>query len=188
MTLYDADIRDALCEFIAEKFGEVRFFDELGIGRSRADLLMISRTAFYGIEIKSDADSYSRLPRQIKDYDRYCDYNIIVAGATHVQHVQEHVPEYWGIIITDEEQDKADFYELRQPRLSPRVTLNYQLKLLWKREMADIQRRHKLHMYLNKSRSFREKYILDSLEPQILKYELIEQLFNRDYSQFDTKP
>jgi hypothetical protein len=31
MTLYDADIRDALCEFIAEKFGEVRFFDELGI-------------------------------------------------------------------------------------------------------------------------------------------------------------
>lgn len=33
-----------------------------------------------GIEIKSDADTYARLDRQVKDYDRYFDRNIIVVG------------------------------------------------------------------------------------------------------------
>lgn len=57
--LYDADIRDSLCLFLEEKYGKVRFFDELRIGNSRADMLMVTEHDLIGIEIKSDADSYS---------------------------------------------------------------------------------------------------------------------------------
>ena len=182
--LRDADIRDPLCDFLAEKHGEVRFFDEIEMGESRADIVMVSRAALYGIEIKSDADSYARLPRQIVDYDRYFDYTIIVAGSTHALHVQEHVPEHWGIIITNEERGKVDFYELRQPEKSPKAKLSAQLELLWRRELSSIQQRYKLHKYAGRARKSVERYVLESLEPSILKRELIEELFERDYTIF----
>ena len=38
------------------------------MSRSRADIVMITPTALYGIEIKSDADTYARLSSQVKDY------------------------------------------------------------------------------------------------------------------------
>ena len=38
-------------------------------GRARADVVMITETALYGIEIKSDADTYTRLEKQIKNYE-----------------------------------------------------------------------------------------------------------------------
>ena len=66
--LHDADIRDSLCLFLEEKYGKVRFFDELRIGNSRADMVMVTEHDLIGIEIKSDADSYARLPTQIQDY------------------------------------------------------------------------------------------------------------------------
>ncbi len=61
--LYDADIRDGLCLFLEEKYGKVRFFEELRLGNSRADMVMATERDLIGLEIKSDADSYVRLPR-----------------------------------------------------------------------------------------------------------------------------
>lgn len=55
-----------------------------------------------GIEIKSDADTYTRLERQVADYDLYFDQNIVVVGSTHAGHVAEHVPDYWGIVSVEE--------------------------------------------------------------------------------------
>ena len=43
------------------------------MGRSRADVVMVMTAAVCGIEIKSDADTYARLERQVEDYDRYFD-------------------------------------------------------------------------------------------------------------------
>ena len=61
--LHDADIRDGLCFYLEERYGEVRFFEELTIGKSRADIVMVTRESIIGIEIKSDADI-------VKDYLR----------------------------------------------------------------------------------------------------------------------
>ena len=69
--LHDADIRDELCDYLEEKYGKVRFFDELTIGKSRADIVLVTEMGLIGAEIKSDADTYDRLARQIKDYDRF---------------------------------------------------------------------------------------------------------------------
>ena len=48
---------------------------------------MVAPECLYGIEIKSDADTYARLKRQVKDYDQYYDYNIVVVGSTHAMHI-----------------------------------------------------------------------------------------------------
>jgi hypothetical protein len=71
---------------------------------------MITLDSIFGIEIKSDADTYARLKSQIRDYDRYCDYNYIAAGTSHAQHIAEHVPDWWGIITVEMADGMMDFW------------------------------------------------------------------------------
>jgi len=89
--LHDKDIRDPLFDFLEETYGKIRILEEKTIGRSRADVVMVTPNALYGIEIKSDADTYARLERQVKDYNAYYDYNYVAVGASHGLHVEEHV-------------------------------------------------------------------------------------------------
>ena len=92
--LYDRDIREPLFEFLELQFGKIRILEEKTTGRARADVVMITPQLLYGIEIKSDADTYARLNRQVKNYNWYYDRNIIVAGTSHASHVAEHVPDW----------------------------------------------------------------------------------------------
>lgn len=224
--LKDDDIRDDLCDFLEMQFGKVRFFDELTIAKSRADIVMVTEDALYGIEIKSDADTYTRLAGQVKDYNRFFDYNIVVVGSSHAHHIREHVPDHWGVITVEEVEGAVcegtadegipvcegpdgegsakkasakkgtakgaakkvpvrkvlDFYVLRQPEKSPKVRLTNQLSLLWKREFLAIQLEHNLYKYPGKSRAFVKKYLLENVPKETLKKEMLEQLFERDYT------
>ena len=182
--LHDADIRDGLCFYLEEQYGEVRFFEELTIGKSRADIVMVTRESIIGIEIKSDADTYTRLSKQVRNYNRFFDYNILVVGSTHASHAMEHVPDNWGIISVEELDGKLDFYELRSPKIT-KAKLKTQLQLLWRRELAQIQATNHLHKYAGKSRKFVEEYILTTLDPDTLKKQLLDTLFERDYTIFD---
>ena len=106
--LYDKDIREPLFEFLEERYGKTRFLEEQVMGQSRADVVMVLPEALCGIEIKSDADTYARLERQVYDYNLYYDYNIVVVGTSHAAHIEEHVPEWWGIITVESEEDRTD--------------------------------------------------------------------------------
>ncbi len=182
--LFDADIRDALCAFLEKKHGKVRFLDEIPMGESRADLVMVTASELTGIEIKSDADSYSRLPRQIPDYERYFDRNVIVVGSSHAKHISEHIPESWGIIVVNEERGSVDFYELREASASMKSKLKTQMELLWRRELMHIQQKNGLYKYSGRSREIVHQYVLNSVEEKQLKEELLNELFERDYTVF----
>lgn len=184
--LHDYEIRDDLCLYLEQKYKEVRFFDELIIGKSRADIVMVTREAIYGIEIKSDADTYTRLAKQVKNYNRFFDYNILAIGSTHALHAPEHVPANWGIISIEEIDGKLDFYDLREPSIT-KAKLKTQLGLLWRREISEIQEMNKLHKYAGKSRKFVEEYVLEKVEPELLKKQIIDILFERDYTVFEEK-
>ena len=185
--LHDSDIRDNLCLYLEDKYGEVRFFDELSIGKARADIVMVTRDAIYGIEIKSDADTYTRLKRQVRYYNKYFDFNILAVGSTHAAHAEEHVPKHWGIISVEMIGGKMDFYDLRLPQISPKVSLKTQLDLLWRRELTEIQKINKLHKYAGRKRSFVEEYVLSSVPEEKLKKQVLDVLFERDYTIFDPK-
>ncbi len=83
LVLYDRDIREPLFDYLEERFGKTRMFEEKIIGRSRADIIMLTERQLIGLEIKSDADTYERLKRQIRDYNKYCDVNYVVVGKSH---------------------------------------------------------------------------------------------------------
>ena len=76
--IHDRDIREPLFDYLEENYGKIRIIEEKMMGKSRANVVMVTEDALYGIEIKSDADTYTRLSRQVKDYDKFYDRNIIV--------------------------------------------------------------------------------------------------------------
>lgn len=180
--LYDKDIREPLFDFIEEKFGKTRIFEEKRMGESRADVFVITEHNFIGIEIKSDADTYVRLESQVKDYDLYYDYNYIVAGGRHGAHVSKHVPSYWGIITVEEIDGKADFYILREACLNPNVSVKNKLSILWRPELSHIQELNQMHKYKDKSKAFVIEKICAKVENTILSKQICDELFERDYS------
>ena len=182
MSLLDKDIREPLFEWLEARHARVRILEEKQIGRSRADVVAVTENGLIGIEIKSDADTYARLPRQVKDYDRYYDFNIIVAGTRHAGHIAEHVPEWWGIVTVELDRGSMDFYEMRTAKPNPKMKPDKQLSLLWRPELAVIQERCGLPKYREKSKAFVQKKLLEKLPSDLLHEEIIRALFERDYT------
>lgn len=180
--MYDRDIREPLFEFLEEYYGKVRILEEKRMGRSRADVVMILSDAVCGIEIKSDADTYARLSRQVRDYDQYCDCNYIVAGTRHAHHVAEHVPKWWGIITVELEEGKPDFYMLRKPQQNPKVDWQKKMSLLWRPELVHILELNQMPRYKEKSKQFVIEKILLKVPKDKLYLQISQELFERDYT------
>lgn len=180
--LRDKDIREPLFDFLEEVYGKVRILEEKTMGKSRADVVMVTPDALFGIEIKSDADTYARLGRQVKDYNQYYDYNYVVVGTSHALHVEEHIPEWWGIITAELVEDAVDFYILRRPMRNPKVNWKKKISILWRPELAHIQELNGLPKYKEKSKLFVTDKILEKIPEETLQKQLCEELFERDYN------
>jgi hypothetical protein len=184
--LHDKDIREPLFDFLEERYGKIRIIEEKRMGRSRADVVMVTESALCGLEIKSDADTYARLARQVKDYDKYFDYNLVAVGTSHAAHIKEHVPKYWGIITVELVEDKLDFYFLREPMENPHVTWKRKLSILWRPELAQLQAWNQMPKYREKSKAFVVGKIIERIPAKIpeqkLKEQISELLFERDYN------
>lgn len=179
--LYDRDIREPLFEFLEETYGKVRIIEEKQMGRSRADIVMVIPGGLVGIEIKSDADTYTRLKRQVRDYDWYFDANYVVVGASHAMHIEEHVPKWWGIITVEQEGQRADFYILRRAVENPKRNLKKKLQLLWRPELAHMQELNGLPKYRQKSKDFVVEKLLEKVPKEQLQEQISQELFERDY-------
>ena len=180
--LRDKDIREPLFDFLEEAYGKVRILEEKTMGKSRADVVMVTPNALFGIEIKSDADTYARLGRQVKDYNQYYDYNYVVAGTSHALHVEEHIPEWWGVITAELVEDTVDFYILRRPKRNPKVNWKKKISILWRPELAHIQELNGLPKYKEKSKLFVAGKILERIPEETLQAQLCAELFERDYN------
>ena len=183
--LYDKDIREPLFDFLEAHYGKMRILEEKQMGRSRADIVMVLPSALVGIEIKSDADTYARLTRQVKDYDQYFDYNYVAAGTSHAMHIEEHVPEWWGIITVEQVNGEVDFYILRKPKKNPKVNVKKKLSLLWRPELAHIQELNHLPRYRQRSKQFVTEKILLSVPGELLQKQVSQELFERDYTRIE---
>lgn len=184
--LKDKDIREPLFEYLDEQYGKNRIIEEKQIGKSRADVMMVTEEALWGIEIKSDADTFVRLERQVKDYNRFFDYNMVVVGSTHAMHVAEHLPEYWGILSVEKIGELFDFYVVREPVRNPKrekaVLFRNQVSFLWRPELAHIQEINELpkYNYLGKDKLIRK--MIEKLPQERLKKQVCEELMERDYN------
>lgn len=183
--LFDEDIRILLFDYIDLRYPKVRTFEEKIMGRSRSDVVAILPDAIVGIEIKSDADTYSRLATQVKDYDKYFDMNYITVGMSHAKCVCEHIPAHWGILLVDQTEEEPIVREIRPAQKNPKAKLKNQFIFMWRRELAELLRMNKLPAYRAKSRKFVTDALLEKVDPEKLKMQMCDLLFERDYSVFE---
>ncbi|MCR4762958.1 MAG: sce7726 family protein [Lachnospiraceae bacterium] len=179
---HDRDIREPLFEFLEEQYGKVRIIEEKMMGQSRADVVMITENALFGLEIKSDADTYARLSRQVRDYSKFFDYNYVVVGTSHAAHIEEHVPDHFGIITVEYISADLDFYILRKPQKSPDLEMSFKIQILWRPELNKLLAENGLPVYRQKGKQFVRKVLADSIDPGLLNRQISAQLFERDYN------
>ena len=184
--LKDQDIREPLFDFFDEKFGKVRIIEEKQIAKSRADVMLVLEEKLIGVEIKSDADTYARLARQVKDYNKFFDYNYVVVGSSHSKHIEEHVPEYWGIIEAISKEESVEFNVLREPEINKRAQRTYKMKrklsILWRPELSHIQEINGMPKYKQRSKDFVITKIMEKVPWDLLHKQISEELFQRDYN------
>lgn len=183
--LYDRDIREPLFDFLEEAYGKVRIIEEKRMGRSRADVVMVVPDAVIGIEIKSDADTYARLKRQVRDYDQHFDANYVAVGVSHAMHIEEHIPPWWGIITVEPDGERVDLYILRKASPNPKLVPKKKLGLLWRPELSHILELNRLPAYRQKSKAFVVDRILEKVPEEILKGQICQELFERDYQMIE---
>ena len=182
-TLYDKGIREPLFTFLEDTYGKVRILEEKRTGSTRADVVMITPELLYGIEIKSDVDTYARLEKQVKNYDWYYDRNIIVIGTSHAAHVKEHVPDYWGIITVEpDENGVVDFYIFREADQNPKVKDKRKITILWRTELNRLLEKNGLPKYKQKSKLFVQERLLEKVPGDVLWPQAYDELFERDYN------
>ena len=184
--LKDQDIREPLFDFFDEKFGKVRIIEEKQIAKSRADVMLVLEEKLIGVEIKSDADTYARLARQVKDYNKFFDYNYVVVGSSHSKHIEEHVPEYWGLIEAISKEESVEFNVLREPEINKRAQRTYKMKrklsILWRPELSHIQEINGMPKYKQRSKDFVITKIMEKVPWDLLHRQISEELFQRDYN------
>lgn len=183
--LRDAEIREPLFDYLEQHYGKLRILEEKVTGRARADVVLVLPQEVCGLEIKSDADTYTRLPAQVKNYDRYYDRNTIVAGSRHAAHVAEHVPDYWGILTVEWLHGAVDFYRLREAQPNPNRKWEQKLSLLWRDELTRILEKNGLPKYSHRNKKSIAKKLLERVPEEILAAQISEELFERDYTLLD---
>ena len=182
--LHDNQIRPILFDYLEMHNEKIRILEEKVIRSSRADVVAIVDGEIWGLEIKSDFDSYARLAGQVKDYDKFYTRNFVVVGRTHKESVVQHVPPYWGILSVDEMPIDPVIELVRPAQINPKMRVSNQVALLWKSEMHRILLRDYHRKYVGRSRAFLQKAILEKVSEKRLPLTITTELFERDYSVF----
>lgn len=183
----DREIREPLFDYLDDIYYKNRIIEEKTMGRSRADAIMVLEDTIIGFEIKSDADTYQRLSRQKKDYNKYCDKNYVVVGKSHIKHITEHIDDWWGILCVSNTEKGLCVEEIRPACENKKCKLQRQLEWLWRVELCNLLSKNKLPKYKQKSKKFVQQKIMEKVDPYKLKQQICEELFERDYTLIEEK-
>lgn len=185
--LYDTDMREIIFETFENTGERLRIFEELVIGKSRADAIVVKEDEIIGIEIKSDKDSLVRLKTQVKNYERFCNKCYLATGVHYIDKVEEVIPDYWGIYdITRDESGKLHIEMYREAgKISgerPKNKLKNQMNLLWRSELIKIVKGYKLGGVTTRNKIQLKNLIIDKLGQEEAKRLTCDSLIERDYS------
>ncbi len=185
--LSDPDMREILFETYENTGERLRIFEELVIGKSRADAILVKENEILGFEIKSDKDSLVRLITQVKNYERFCDKCYIVTGVHYIDRIEDEIPEHWGIYdITKDENGNLHIEMLREaqrnPKERPTTKLKNQMNLLWRLELIRIVKTYKLGGVTKRNKKQLRDLIIDKMGKEEAKRLTCDALIERDYS------
>jgi hypothetical protein len=139
----DAEIRAALHRKVLGAFhrcSNTLVIDELGLAhaKARVDVAVINGSV-HGFEIKSDADTLTRLPQQLKLYEQCLEKLTIVCAEKHIPGVRDLAPRWCGITkVTKGSRGGITFIIVREPKRNPNIQPYRLAHLLWRSEAVAI--------------------------------------------------
>lgn len=170
----DLNIRQKLLSTILSKYNNAPdsiIIEELGLcqGQSRIDIAVVNGSLM-GYEIKSELDTLNRLPLQQEIYNKILDYITIVSYTSHLKHIENIIPEWWGIIEVKKENESFSFVTHKKPTRNQNLDGYSIAQLLWKNEALEILEDLNLaHGVRSKPRSFIWKRLSESLQIDSLR-------------------
>lgn len=144
-TLKDMDVRRAAHQRLlghARRCPDTLVVDELGLehGASRVDIAVINGH-IRGLEIKAEADTLERLPRQVIAYGKVVDRATLIAAERHVVAAIKLLPSWWGIVAVSRATNGAvQFRRLRPERANRELDALTLVRLLWRTEVVEVLR------------------------------------------------
>jgi hypothetical protein len=138
----DGQIRAALRGLLASKHEDdpdTLILDELAIwgGEIRADLAVLNG-CMHGFEIKSDADTLKRLPRQVEAYNAVFERATLVVSPRHLDRAVTLIPGWWGIIAVESIGEGIELKPLRAEQVNPSPEADAIAAFLWRQEALTI--------------------------------------------------
>lgn len=180
--LNDKDIRKVIYDSFSGNRDETRILEEFPMGDSRADMLMVTKTKLIGLEIKSDRDSFERLARQVRDYEKFFDTNYLVVGTYHVEEALRTVPAHWGIFEVYETEDGSYVMEcVRGAGMALKDNMEEKLYLLWRNELMRIVRDYRLAKGNLQRKDKMISKITRGLTVPVIQSEICAALLAREY-------
>ena len=138
--LKDADLRTAALRRLlvhAQNCADTLVLEELGLthGASRVDIAVINGH-IRGVEIKAEADSLDRLPRQVEAYGQVVDRATLIASERHLPAALEFLPIWWGVIAARRAANgSVVFRRLRRERVNRQTDAISLARLMWRDEV-----------------------------------------------------
>lgn len=144
MLTNDKQIRTALIgdlEALHEGDKHTKIIEELGLrhGAARVDVAVVNGS-LHGYELKSDLDTLSRLPEQMRIYNSVLDKVTLIVGKHHLHPAIKLIPDWWGIEIAKiiNTNGKIVFYKIRKAEENPLKDSVAIAKLLWRKEALEL--------------------------------------------------
>ncbi len=136
------EITNEAARVLLARHPDARFRKEWGVLRhkARADLAMISGSRLHLVECKSSDDDLRRLAGQVATYSRAGDFCYLFAVPKLARQALATLPPWWGVWSVG----IAGTAVIREPLQNLERDGRDLLRLLWKDELINIARKHKL--------------------------------------------
>jgi hypothetical protein len=139
----DAEIRCALHRKALRAFhrcNDTLVIDELGLAHAKARIdVAVINGSVHGFEIKSAADTLTRLPQQLELYEQCLEKLTIVCAEKHISGVRDLAPRWCGITkVTKGPRGGIVFITVREPKRNPNIQPYRLAHLLWRSEAVAI--------------------------------------------------
>jgi hypothetical protein len=135
----DPEIRAALRRVFADSPGIIVEEMCLPGHRARLDFAIIGE-ALWGMEIKSDRDSLSRLSHQTQAYGLILDRATLVVGYRLAARAMKVVPSWWGVMLARPSRERVELITLRDNGENASQDPVVLVSLLWAEEMRALLR------------------------------------------------
>lgn len=143
--LRDSDVRQAAYRRLlthAQACPDTLVIDELGLdhGSCRIDIAVINGH-IRGVEIKAEADSLVRLPRQVAAYGEVVDKALLIVAPRHLDSAMAMVPDWWGVMVAERGANQGvRFRRVRPERANKGIDPLVLSRLLWRPEAQHLLR------------------------------------------------